>query len=205
MEGQTHDRERTMTSKPRGRYRRLIATAGPTLVLGLFLVAEVSAQPPPHAPAHGWRTQEGQMPGPPPQAPAYGWRGQQGQMPTPPPYGGPRDPRAEQRPSPWGPGVPEYRGDREPVWQHDLRREADRWRSQRDDRRGAGLPDYERDARLPRDDSRDFPRYDRRQWEDEGRRGDRRLRGSEREAEDMHQWQDAEQRRDRRGDGQRGQ
>jgi len=213
-----------MTSKPRARYRRLIATAGPALLLGLFLVAEVSAQPPPHAPAHVWRGQEAQMPGPPsqapaygwrgqaeqrpgppPQAPAYGWRGQQGQMPAPPPYAGPRDPRAEQRPSPWGPGTPDYRGDREPVWQHEPRREADRWLGPRDDRGGAAERDYVRDAQRPRDDSRDFPRYDRRQWEDEGRRGDRRLRGSEREAEDMHQWQDAEQRRDRRGDTQRGQ
>nr|WP_296751513.1 hypothetical protein [Thioalkalivibrio sp.] len=206
-----------MTSTPRARFRRLIVAAGPALLLGLFLVAEVSAQPPPHAPGHVWRGQEAQMPGPPshapaygwrgqeehrpgppPQAPAYGWRGQQGQMPAPPPHGGPRDPRAEQRPSPWGPpGVPDYRGDREPVWQHDPRREAERWRGQGDDRPGA------RDTRRPRDDSRDFPRYDRHQWDDEGRWGDRRLRGSEREAEDMHQWQDAEQRRERRGDTQR--
>lgn len=183
-------------SKPRGRHGRMFATACPALLLGVFLVSEVSAQPPPHAPAHGWRTQEGQMPGPPPQAPAYGWRGQQDQMPTLPPYGGPRDPRAEQRPSPWGSGAPDYRDDREPVWQHDPRRETDRWRGQGDDRR---------DAQGPRDDSRDYPRYDRRQWEDEGRRSDRRLHGSERQAEDMHQWQDAEQRRDRRGDGQPGQ
>ncbi len=194
-----------MTSKPRARYRRLIATACPALLLGLFLVAEVSAQPPPHAPAHGWGGQGGQMPGPPSQAPAYGWRGQQGQMPAPPPYGGPRDPRTEQRPSPWAPAPPDYRGDREPVWQHDPRREADRWRGPRDAPRGAGAREYGRDAQRPRDDSHDFPRYHRGLWEDEGRRGDRRLQGSERQAEDMHQWQDAEQRRDRRGDGQRGQ
>ena len=149
--------------------------------------------------------QEAQMPGPPSQAPAYGWRGQQGQMPAPPPYGGPRDPRTEQRPSPWAPAPPDYRGDREPVWQHDPHREADRWRGPRDAPRGAGAREYGRDAQRPRDDSHDFPRYHRGLWEDEGRRGDRRLQGSERQAEDMHQWQDAEQRRDRRGDGQRGQ
>ena len=185
-----------MTIQQRPGYRPVIAATWPALVLGLFLVGEVSAQPPPHAPAHGWRAQEGQMPGPPPQAPAYGWRTQQWQMPAAPPFGGPRDPRADQRPSPWGPGAPDDRADRGPVWQHDPRQEADRWRGERDD---------ERDARRPRDDSRDYPRYDRRQWEDEGRRGDRRLQGSDRQAGDMHQWQDAEQRRDRRSDAQHGQ
>lgn len=184
-----------MTSKPPARYRRLVATTCAALLLGSLLVAEVSAQPPSHAPAHGWRVQEGQMPGPPSLAPAYGWRSQGDQMPAPPPYAGQRGPGAEQRPSPWRPGAPNYRDHREPVWQHDPRGEADRWRGERD---------YERDARRPRDDSRDYPRYDRRQWEDEGRRGDRRLRGSEREAEDMHQWQDTEQRRERRGDARQG-
>ncbi|MFO8005795.1 hypothetical protein [Thioalkalivibrio sp.] len=179
-----------MTNTPRAKCRRLIATTWPALLLGTLLGAEVSAQPPPHAPAHGWQAQEGQMPGPPAQAPAYGWRSRQGQMPAPPPpYSGQRDPRAEQRPSPWGPGVPDYRRDRERAWQHDPRREAD------GGRRG------NRDTGRTRDpDGRDYPRYDRHQWEDEGRRGDRRLRGNERDAEDMHPWQDAEQRRMRRGD-----